>query len=175
MNQHHTVTLNVPSVPHGPVGVDPAVADADYYRAAARNIRHAKSRGQKFAGSNLTETVAALCDAVADVLSLSSDARGASTRTRPVGEPAVVVCGARAHQRATDGHHVRGRPAVRLSNPLSDLAPTTISVTVAGNATGTCSIAAPGYAPVTAAADANGTATCTLTPTAPAAEEAPAA
>jgi len=68
-NPPHTRTVSIPSVPYGPEDVPIEQADADYYRAAARNIRHAKSRGQSFAGSNLTETVAKLCDAVADALS----------------------------------------------------------------------------------------------------------
>ena len=68
-HQPHTLIIDVPSVPYGPIGVPVEQADADYYRAAARNIRHAKSRGNSFAGSNLTETVARLCDSVAEALS----------------------------------------------------------------------------------------------------------
>ena len=64
----HVLTLAVPSVPYGPEGVPLEQADADYYRAAARNIRYAQQHGRSFAGSNLTETVAKLCDAVADAL-----------------------------------------------------------------------------------------------------------
>jgi hypothetical protein len=67
-NPPHVLTVTVPSVPHGPIGVPVEQADADYYRAAARNIRYAKQRGRSFAGSNLTETVAKLCDAVAESL-----------------------------------------------------------------------------------------------------------
>lgn len=67
-NPPHVLTVTVPSVPYGPEGVPVEQADADYYRAAARNIRRAKQRGNSFAGSNLTETVAKLCDAVADSL-----------------------------------------------------------------------------------------------------------
>lgn len=64
----HVVTVKVPTVPFGPKGIPAREADADYYRAAARNIRFQASRGNAFAGSNLTETVARLCDAVAEVL-----------------------------------------------------------------------------------------------------------
>lgn len=68
-NQPHILSINIPSVPYGPEGVPVEQADADYYRAAARNIRHAQQSGRSFAGSNLTETVARLCDSVADALS----------------------------------------------------------------------------------------------------------
>ena len=61
----HVIVVGVPSVPYGPLGIDPRRADADYYRDAARNIRHQAARGEAFAGSNLTETVALLCEAVA--------------------------------------------------------------------------------------------------------------
>jgi hypothetical protein len=64
----HTLKLKVPSVPFGPLGVPAEKADADYYRAAARNIRYGQEQGRSFAGSNLTETVAKLCDAVAEAL-----------------------------------------------------------------------------------------------------------
>ena len=65
----HTLTVSVPSVPYGPKGVPSEQADAAYYRSAARNIRYRASRGNSFAGSNLTETVAKLCDLVAEALS----------------------------------------------------------------------------------------------------------
>ena len=68
-NPPHALMINIPSVPYGPRGVQVEKADADYYRAAARNIRHAQQSGHSFAGSNLTETVAKLCDSVADELS----------------------------------------------------------------------------------------------------------
>ena len=69
----HAVAINVPSVPYGPKGISAEKADAGYYRSAARTIRHAAQRGQSFAGSNLTETVAKLCDSVADALSKMED------------------------------------------------------------------------------------------------------
>lgn len=43
-------------------------ADADYYRSAARNLRYHFSKGNKVMGSNLTETVALLCESAADAL-----------------------------------------------------------------------------------------------------------
>lgn len=61
----HAVVVFVPSVPHGPEGVDAREADADYYREAARNIRFQAERGNAFSGSNVTEAVAQLCEAVA--------------------------------------------------------------------------------------------------------------
>lgn len=64
----HLREVVVPMVPFGPVGVPQAEADARYYRHAARNIRSAASRGGAFAGSNLTEAVARLCEAAADAL-----------------------------------------------------------------------------------------------------------
>ena len=66
--QSHELTIDVPSVPYGPQHVATTVADAAYYRSAARSIRHAAARGEAFAGSNVTETVAKLCDEVADKL-----------------------------------------------------------------------------------------------------------
>lgn len=69
----HQVQVTVPSVPFGPEGVEPRVADASYFRSAARNIRFHKQRGQSFSGSNVTETVAALCEAAADALEASVD------------------------------------------------------------------------------------------------------
>lgn len=64
----YTVTVDVPSVPFGPLGVPPHEADSAYYRNAARNIRSAWSRGTEFACSNLTETVARLCEAAAEAI-----------------------------------------------------------------------------------------------------------
>lgn len=63
------VTVNVPRIPFAPHG-DPDSVDADYYREGARNIRFNAGLGKSsIGGSNLTEVVAALCDAVADALS----------------------------------------------------------------------------------------------------------
>jgi len=64
----HTRVVGIPSVPFGPQGVEVVKADADYYRAAARNIRSMARRGESFTGSNLTETVAKLCEAAAEAL-----------------------------------------------------------------------------------------------------------
>ncbi|WP_144719264.1 hypothetical protein [Agrococcus jejuensis] len=66
--QHEPREVVIPSVPFGPIGVPHARADANYYRLAARNIRSAAARGGGFAGSNLTETVARLCEAAAEAL-----------------------------------------------------------------------------------------------------------
>ncbi|PPF56074.1 hypothetical protein C5B94_03905 [Clavibacter michiganensis] len=67
-HEPHTITVAVPSVPYGP-DLPARQRDADYYRSAARSIRTRAQRGQAFAGSNVTETVAKLCDAAADALS----------------------------------------------------------------------------------------------------------
>jgi hypothetical protein len=64
----HIITVNVPTVPFGPEGIPMHERDAKYYREAARNIRFHASRGRAFSGSNVTETVARLCVAVADAL-----------------------------------------------------------------------------------------------------------
>lgn len=49
---------------------NPGSVDADYYREGARNIRfNARLGKSSIGGSNLTETVAALCESVADALS----------------------------------------------------------------------------------------------------------
>lgn len=64
----HERAVAIPGVMYGPLGIEPAKADADYYRAAARNIRYHKERGNAFAGSNLTEAVAKLCEAAAEAL-----------------------------------------------------------------------------------------------------------
>ncbi|PPF39949.1 hypothetical protein [Pseudoclavibacter sp. AY1H1] len=66
----------VPSVPFPPAGTTENSADADYYRSAAESIRFQASRGNAFAGSNVTETVAKLCDAVADSLTAAEVRRG---------------------------------------------------------------------------------------------------
>lgn len=63
----------IPSVPHGPLGVPADAADADYFRSAARNIRAQAQRGNAFSGSNVTETVAKLCDAAAAALDAGPD------------------------------------------------------------------------------------------------------
>lgn len=63
--------VKIPHVPFGPKGVPQIEADANYYREAARNIRFHAERGTgvaKFAGSNLTEAVARLCEAAAEAL-----------------------------------------------------------------------------------------------------------
>lgn len=65
---NHRVLLDVPSVPYGPRHVTPSEADADYYRAAAAHIRSQARRGEAFAGSNLTESVARLCEAASAAL-----------------------------------------------------------------------------------------------------------
>jgi hypothetical protein len=64
----------VPHIPFGPLGVTANLADADYYRSAARNIRHQANVGQPFAGSNVTEAVAELCDNAAEALDALGDA-----------------------------------------------------------------------------------------------------
>lgn len=64
----HVLTVAIPSIPYGPILVPVREADADYYRAAAKNIRHQKAQSNAFAGSNLTEAVARLCEATAEAL-----------------------------------------------------------------------------------------------------------
>lgn len=64
----HTRTLNIPSIPGGPDGIPVTEADANYYKSAARNIRWHFRNGESFAGSNVTETVARLCEAAANAL-----------------------------------------------------------------------------------------------------------
>ncbi len=68
MSDKRSIPVTVPSVPYGPAGVQRDVADADYYRAAARSIRSQAMRGEAFSGSNVTETVALLCEAAAEAL-----------------------------------------------------------------------------------------------------------
>lgn len=64
-----SVCVNVPRIPFAPPG-NPDSVDADYYREGARNIRFNAGLGKSsIGGSNLTETVAALCESVADALS----------------------------------------------------------------------------------------------------------
>jgi hypothetical protein len=74
----HTLTVAVPSVPYGPKGVPVEKADAGYYQAAARNIRYAAEHGNSFAGSNLTETVAKLCEAAAEALEACMARKGSN-------------------------------------------------------------------------------------------------
>lgn len=86
----HVEIVAIPRVPHGPEGIDPRKADADYYREAARNIRFQFPKS-RFAGSNLTEAVARLCEAAAKALdrppfqtfagpeSLPAESRGSET------------------------------------------------------------------------------------------------
>lgn len=59
-----TITIPRPHVPHGPKGVDPDVADADYLRHAAKRLEGTT----KIAGRNLTATIVQLLNDVADVL-----------------------------------------------------------------------------------------------------------
>jgi hypothetical protein len=62
------VLVDVPHIPFGPKRMPTNLADADYYRGAARVIRHQANVGQPFSGSNVTEAVAKLCDNAADAL-----------------------------------------------------------------------------------------------------------
>jgi hypothetical protein len=62
------VLVQVPHILFGEKGMPENLEDADYYRSAARNIRHQANVGEPFAGSNVTEAVAKLCDNVADAL-----------------------------------------------------------------------------------------------------------
>lgn len=64
----HVRTIEIPSIPAGPVGVPAEHADAAYYRDAAASIRWHFHYGTSFAGSNLTETVAKLCETAAQAL-----------------------------------------------------------------------------------------------------------
>jgi len=54
-----TITVPRPHVAHGPAGVHPDEADAEYLRSAVRNIEH-QGRGERLWGSNLTATVVRL-------------------------------------------------------------------------------------------------------------------
>lgn len=58
----------IPSVPNGPAGLSQRESDAMYYREAAYLIRWHAEQGRPFAGSNLTEAVAQLCEAAAAAL-----------------------------------------------------------------------------------------------------------
>jgi hypothetical protein len=74
---HHCndqVLVHVPHIPFGPNGMPGNFPDAVYYRSAARVIRHQANVGVSFAGSNLTEAVAKLCDNAADALDALGDA-----------------------------------------------------------------------------------------------------
>lgn len=62
-----TITIPAPHVPHGPVGVPENVADADYLRAAVRNIEY-QTRGERLWGSNLTATIIKLLNDAANAL-----------------------------------------------------------------------------------------------------------
>jgi hypothetical protein len=62
------VLVNVPHIVFGPKDAPARAPDAQYYRSAARNIRHQANVGQPFAGPNVTEAVAKLCDNAADAL-----------------------------------------------------------------------------------------------------------
>jgi hypothetical protein len=62
------VLVTVPHIPFGPKGMPENLAEADYYRSAARNIRYQANVGEPFAGPNVTEAVAKLCDNAADAL-----------------------------------------------------------------------------------------------------------
>lgn len=66
----------VPSIPYPPENTTRDRADADYYRSAAESIRYQASRGNAFAGSNVTETVAKLCEAVAVAFAAKEVRRG---------------------------------------------------------------------------------------------------
>lgn len=76
MTEREPLPVVIPKVPYGPLGVPQDQADADYYLSAAENIRYHQSRGNSFAGSNLTEAVARLCEAVAAALGLTTGQEG---------------------------------------------------------------------------------------------------
>jgi hypothetical protein len=76
-NNHHCndqVLVHVPHIPFGPKGIPKNLADANYYRSVAKTIRHQANVGQPFAGSNVPEAVAKLCDNAADALYALGDA-----------------------------------------------------------------------------------------------------
>ena len=112
MTPDRTVTIPAPHVPHGPKGIPEHEADADYLRHAAKNLRWAG-----VLGSNLTETVAQMCEAAADAL---MDA--AAAHPRPTSGPQSDEQPQKApeersdQQRAKEGvmsdmtEHVRGIP-----------------------------------------------------------------
>jgi hypothetical protein len=68
------VLVHVPHIPFGPKGMPGNLTDADYYRSAARTIRHQANVGEPFAGSLVTEAVAKLCDNAAEALDALGDA-----------------------------------------------------------------------------------------------------
>jgi hypothetical protein len=68
------VLVNVPHIVFGPDGMPGHFTDAECYRSAARNIRHQANVGEPFAGPNVTEAVAKLCDNAADALDALGDA-----------------------------------------------------------------------------------------------------
>lgn len=77
----HERTIKIPTVFGGPKHLTPEESDAMYYREAAASIRwnwrHAKNKG--FAGSNLTEAVARLCEAAAESLDPKGEQRAWGT------------------------------------------------------------------------------------------------
>ena len=72
----HILTVEVPTVPFGPENIPVVDRDATYYREAAKNIRYQAMQDNRFAGSNVTETVARLCIAVAKSLEGRSPTTG---------------------------------------------------------------------------------------------------
>jgi hypothetical protein len=62
------VLVNVPYIVVGPEGWPLHLVGPEYYRFAAKEIRHQANVGQPFAGANVTEAVAKLCDNAADAL-----------------------------------------------------------------------------------------------------------
>lgn len=62
-----TITVPRPHVTHGPEGVAASLADADYLRAAVRNIKH-QNRGESLWGSGVTAMVSKLLNDAADAL-----------------------------------------------------------------------------------------------------------
>lgn len=68
-----TITVPRPHVTHGPKGVAPVVADADYLRAAVRNIEH-QSHGERLWGSGVTAMVTQLLNDASDALSAAAEA-----------------------------------------------------------------------------------------------------
>jgi hypothetical protein len=68
------VLVHVPHILFGEKGMPENLEDADYYRSAARSIRHQANVGQAFAGSKVTEAVAKLCDNAAEALDALGDA-----------------------------------------------------------------------------------------------------
>lgn len=81
-NASHTVTVRVPHISLAPNGGDPIEPTGDNYRDAATRIRWQAERGRAFAGSNLTEAVAKLCDLVGNTLP-AADIAPQAKRTGP--------------------------------------------------------------------------------------------